>query len=153
MSEGIKTSGLGFVIALKLKSVLEGCPSFIISIVAQVVALIMTQVVSNSATSSILVPVFGAYAQTTGVNPIFYMLPVAIVSSFALTLPVGTAPNALVFEASKQTMPIGALCKIGAGLLFIHLITMNIFINSLGVWLFDVHSTCHEVWETCPAVA
>lgn len=152
LSEGVKTSGLGFVIALKLKSVLGVCPSPVISIVAQLVALIMTQIVSNSATSSILVPVFGAFAQSTGVNPIFYMLPVAIVSSFAFTLPVGTAPNALVFDASKQTMPIGALCKIGAGLLLIHLITMNIFINSLGAWMFDVHSTCHEVWDECPPV-
>jgi len=149
LSEGIKRSGLGFVIALKLKQVLVGAYSGGITVVAQIVALIMTQVVSNSATSSILVPVFGQYAKTIDVNPILFMLPVGMVSNFAFTLPVGTPPNALVFEASKHTMPIGALCKIGLGLIVIHLCTMNLFINTLGLLLFDVYGGCKGVFTMC----
>jgi len=150
LSEGIKTSGLGYVIALKMKDMLSGAQHWGISIAAQVVAILMTQVVSNSATSSILVPVFGKYAKTIHANPILFMLPVAMVSSFAFTLPVGTACNALVYEASGKTMPVSALCKIGGGMIVIHLVTMNLFINSLGIPLFDVHKSYHEIWPNNP---
>jgi len=133
-----------------MKDMLSGAQHWGISIAAQVVAILMTQVVSNSATSSILVPVFGKYAKTIGANPILFMLPVAMVSSFAFTLPVGTACNALVYEASGKTMPVSALCKIGAGLIVIHLVTMNLFINSLGIPLFDVHKSYNEIWPNNP---
>jgi len=36
------------------------------------------------------------------VNPIYLMLPATIACSFAFMLPVGTVPNAIVFEAAQM---------------------------------------------------
>jgi len=40
-------------------------------------------------------------AETTGMNPLYLMIPATIHCSYAFMLPVGTPPNAIVLEAGK----------------------------------------------------
>lgn len=41
---------------------------------------------------------FFVQAMTLGVNPLYFMFPTAIATSFAFMLPVATPPNAVVFS-------------------------------------------------------
>ena len=61
----------------------------------------LTEVTSNTATSSLLMPLLAATATTTGMNPMLLMLPAVLSASCAFMLPVATAPNAIVFGSHR----------------------------------------------------
>lgn len=61
----------------------------------------MTEVTSNTATASLLMPVLAATAAAGDINPMLLMVPAALSTSCAFMLPVATAPNAIVFGSGK----------------------------------------------------
>ena len=67
----------------------------------------LTEITSNTATTTLLMPILGATAQATESDPLLLMVPAALSASCAFMLPVATAPNAIVFGSEKfsiQTM-------------------------------------------------
>jgi sodium-dependent dicarboxylate transporter 2/3/5 len=61
----------------------------------------LTEVTSNTATASLLMPLLAATATATGMNPVLLMVPAVLSASCAFMLPVATAPNAIVFGSGK----------------------------------------------------
>jgi sodium-dependent dicarboxylate transporter 2/3/5 len=67
----------------------------------------LTEVTSNTATTSLILPVLAATAVSTGVDPLLLMVPATLAASCAFMLPVATAPNAIVVgsgEVDQATM-------------------------------------------------
>ena len=71
----------------------------------------LTEVTSNTATASLLLPVLGALAEALQVSPMILMVTAALCASFAFMLPVATAPNAIVFGSER--VPIKSMIKQG----------------------------------------
>ena len=65
----------------------------------------LTELTSNTATSTIILPVIGATAVVAGFHPLMLMLPATLSASFAFMLPVATPPNAIVFGSGWVTIP------------------------------------------------
>ena len=65
----------------------------------------LTELTSNTATSTIILPVMGAAAVVAGFHPLMFMLPATLSASFAFMLPVATPPNAIVFGSGWVTIP------------------------------------------------
>jgi sodium-dependent dicarboxylate transporter 2/3/5 len=61
----------------------------------------LTEITSNTATATLLMPVLAAAAIATGVDPKLLMIPAAISASCAFMLPVATAPNAIAYGTGK----------------------------------------------------
>ncbi|NCO20319.1 MAG: SLC13/DASS family transporter, partial [Gammaproteobacteria bacterium] len=61
----------------------------------------LTEVTSNTATTSLLMPVLAATAVATGIRPELLMVPAAISASCAFMLPVATAPNAVIYGSGR----------------------------------------------------
>lgn len=61
----------------------------------------LTEVTSNTATTSLLMPILAAAAAAAKVDPRLLMIPAAISASCAFMLPVATAPNAIVFGTER----------------------------------------------------
>lgn len=57
----------------------------------------LTEVTSNTATTTLLMPVLAAAGLAAGLDPATLMIPAALSASCAFMLPVATAPNAIVF--------------------------------------------------------
>ena len=57
----------------------------------------LTEVTSNTATASLLMPLLAATAVSADMNPMLLMVPAVLSASCAFMLPVATAPNAIVF--------------------------------------------------------
>lgn len=63
----------------------------------------LTEVTSNTATTSLLMPILAAAGKTAQIDPAILMVPAALSASCAFMLPVATAPNAIVFGSSLVT--------------------------------------------------
>ena len=83
-------------------------------------------------------PILADLSLTVCQNPLYLIMPSAVVSSYAFMLPVATAPNAIVFGAS--TLTTGYMMKAGAGMNCITLIATFIAINTYAVPLFGLDS-------------
>ena len=57
----------------------------------------LTEVTSNTATTTLLMPVLAAAGIAAGIDPAMLMIPAALSASCAFMLPVATAPNAIMF--------------------------------------------------------
>ncbi|MCA9597587.1 MAG: SLC13/DASS family transporter [Myxococcales bacterium] len=63
----------------------------------------LTEVTSNTATATLLMPVLSAAALGARMDPKQLMIPAALSASCAFMLPVATAPNAIVFGTERVT--------------------------------------------------
>ncbi|MFY0692145.1 MAG: SLC13/DASS family transporter [Paracoccaceae bacterium] len=61
------------------------------------------ELASNTAMAAIFLPIAGAVAISLGIDPILFMLPVALAASVGFMLPVATPPNAIVFGTPTVT--------------------------------------------------
>ncbi len=84
---------------------LTGAPIVLVVGVVVLLVIFLTEMTSNTATATIIVPVLigigGIFASTLGLTEVaaglFLAVSGAIAASFAFTLPVATPPNAIVF--------------------------------------------------------
>jgi len=73
--------------------------------------LVLTEITSNVATTSMMVPVLIAIAQAGGHDPLPMVLCVTMAASFAFMLPVSTPPNAIAYGTGK--IRIGSMMRFG----------------------------------------
>ena len=65
----------------------------------------LTELTSNTATTTTLVPVLAAAAVTLGLEPIPIIIVTALAASCAFMMPVATPPNAIVFSSGRVSIP------------------------------------------------
>lgn len=61
----------------------------------------LTEITSNTATATLLMPVLATAGIAAGIDPALLMMPAAMSASCAFMLPVATAPNAIVYGTGK----------------------------------------------------
>ncbi len=74
-------------------------------------ALALTEIVSNTASTGMLVPVVISIAAAAGISPVPPTLGVCLGASLAFMMPVATAPNLLVYGTGL--VPLPTMLKIG----------------------------------------
>lgn len=104
MAYGIQASGLSNAIAANLSFIGRVNP-FVAILAVSFISVALTEVASNTATASILLPILAAGAGSFGVEPLPLMLAVTMSASFGFMLPAGTPPNAIVFSSGYITVP------------------------------------------------
>lgn len=62
----------------------------------------MTEIVSNTATANIVLPILAQMADTIHVNPLYLMIPAAACCCYTFVLPVGTPASAIVYNSAKM---------------------------------------------------
>jgi sodium-dependent dicarboxylate transporter 2/3/5 len=75
--------------------------TFGIVLAATIMAVLVSEMTSNTASASLVVPVVLALAQAAGVDPVKPTLAATVACSFGFMLPVSTPPNALVFATGR----------------------------------------------------
>jgi len=74
----------------------------------------LTEITSNTATTSLMLPVLAAAAIAADIQPELLMVPAAMSASCAFMLPVATAPNTIVFSTGR--FPIKTMVREGFAL-------------------------------------
>lgn len=80
---------------------LKGMPVILIITVTALFVLFLTEITSNTATATMILPILAALALAINVHPLALMIPAAMGANCAFMLPVGTPPNAIVFGTGK----------------------------------------------------
>ncbi|GAK02262.1 solute carrier family 13, member 2 [Geomicrobium sp. JCM 19037] len=100
IAQGFTSSGLSDWLGEQL-TVLDGFHLFIIIASATLLIMMMTEITSNTATATMILPVVAALAVALDVHPFALMIPCAMAANMAFMLPVGTPPNAIMFGTGK----------------------------------------------------
>lgn len=104
VAEAMNTSGAGALIATKTVEAMGGNPSpYLVTAVLFILAAILTQFMSNTASKALLCPVGIALATQLGACPRAVLMAILIASSCAFASPVGTPPNTLVLGPGHYT--------------------------------------------------
>ncbi len=107
MAYGVQRSGLSDAVALVLKGIGRVDPLWAMILVC-LISVVFSEVASNTATASILLPLLAASAQSFGLEPAPLMLAATLSASFGFMLPAGTPPNAIAFSSGYITVPVMA---------------------------------------------
>ena len=99
LAKAIDVSGLSYWIGSQLE-VLDFLDPAVLCLIVCAGAALATEVTSNVATVSILLPILENLSYSLGLNPLYLMIPATLSCSFAFMLPVATPPNAIVYGAS-----------------------------------------------------
>jgi len=136
LAQGFSESGLTRWLAEQL-TVLQGFN--VILIIAAVVLLVvfLTEVTSNTATASLLLPVMGALATAIDMNPLGLMVAAVVAASFAFMLPVATPPNAIVF--SSRCISIAQMAAAGFRMNLIGVVIITAFVYLLLPFAWGIH--------------
>lgn len=135
MAAAAQQSGLSEQVG-KYLVLLEDLHPILLVLVLTTLTAFITEICSNTATASVLLPITSYLSQALRVHPIKLMMPVTIASSFAFMLPVATPPNAMVYEYSN--MSISYMARIGIVMNFACIAVEVIAIHTLGNWIFDL---------------
>ncbi|NWU78615.1 S13A4 protein, partial [Onychorhynchus coronatus] len=137
LAAGCKTSGLSTWIGRQMLS-LSSLPYWAVTLLACILVSVVTEFVSNPATITIFLPILCSMSETLLINPLYTLIPVTMCISFAVMLPVGNPPNAIVF--SYGHCQIKDMVKAGLGVNLIGLAVVMVAINTWGIRLFQLNS-------------
>ncbi|WP_240675942.1 DASS family sodium-coupled anion symporter [Ammoniphilus sp. CFH 90114] len=104
IASGFKETGLADWIGQQL-IVLEGMNFILIVLLTTALVLFLTEITSNTATATMILPILASLALAIGVHPFALMIPAAMAANCAFMLPVGTPPNAIIYATEKITIP------------------------------------------------
>ena len=100
LSLAFTSSGLADYLGSKL-SVVNVLPFPIIVILIVSITIIIGNTMSNTATAAIFIPIVASMAALNNWPPLPILAGITLSSSLAFLLPMGTPPNALVYEQGK----------------------------------------------------
>lgn len=111
LSQVMEVSGASRYLADLLVTALQNASLVVLLIGVVAFVVFLTELISNTASAALLVPIFLGVAQSLGVSPVLFATAIAIAASCAFMLPVATPPNAMVFATG--TVPQARMMQAG----------------------------------------
>ncbi|XP_043823510.1 solute carrier family 13 member 1 [Dromiciops gliroides] len=137
LADGCERSGLSTWIGQQLTP-LGSLPVWSIILISSLLVTSLTEVASNPATITLLLPILAPLAEAIHVNPLYILLPCTLCTSFAFLLPIANPPNAIVF--SYGHLKIIDMVKAGLGVNIIGVAVVMLGVFTWVVPMFDLHT-------------
>jgi sodium-dependent dicarboxylate transporter 2/3/5 len=135
LAEGFKETGLANWIGQHL-SLIEGVSFFVLLLIIVAAVNFLTEVTSNVATASMLLPILASVAIKLDVHPFGLMVGATLAASCAFMLPVATPPNAVVFGPGY--LKIKDMVKAGLWLNVLSIILLTLMVYFILPWLWKI---------------
>ncbi|CAH1388264.1 SLC13 family permease [Candidatus Nitrotoga sp. M5] len=103
LAKGFVVSGLSGQLGQSLTGLSDVHPYLMIGVICLLITF-LTEATSNTATTTLLMPILAATAIAADIEPAVLMVPAAISASCAFMLPVATAPNSIIFGTGKVSI-------------------------------------------------
>ncbi|MEW6655115.1 MAG: SLC13 family permease, partial [Bacteroidota bacterium] len=123
LAEGFVESGLSKLIGMQF-SALKEIPFVLLILILCTIVVFSSELTSNSAQATIVMPLLASFAIENGINPLALMVPVTFSVSLAFMLPVGTPPNAIVFGSGR--LKVWDMVRAGLIVNFIGIVAVTI---------------------------
>jgi len=104
LASAIESSGLDHFVGAATHFVAD-LPPLALVLVLTISMVLLTEVMSNSASAAIFVPIAAALAVSLGLAPLELAVPVTLAASLGFMLPAATPPNAIVFASGDISVP------------------------------------------------
>lgn len=111
LSKVMEISGASRFLADALVQALHGAPTGLLLLAVVAFVVFLTELVSNTASAALMVPIFVGVGQALGLPPALLAAAIAVSASCAFMLPVATPPNALVFATGE--VPAKDMMRVG----------------------------------------
>ncbi|XP_006901863.1 PREDICTED: solute carrier family 13 member 1 [Elephantulus edwardii] len=137
LADGCEESGLSAWIGNQL-SPLGSLPVWLIILISSLMVTSLTEVASNPATITLLLPILSPLAEGIQVNPLYILIPSTLCTSFAFLLPVANPSNAIVF--SYGHLKTIDMVKAGLG---VNIVGVAVVMLGMFTWIvpmFDLHT-------------
>ncbi|XP_019605639.2 solute carrier family 13 member 1 isoform X2 [Rhinolophus sinicus] len=137
LADGCEESGLSKWIGNKL-SPLGSLPVWLIILISSLLVTSLTEVASNPATITLLLPILSPLAEAIHVNPLYILIPSTLCTSFAFLLPVANPSNAVVF--SYGHLSVMDMVKAGLGINIVGVAVVMLGVFTWMVPMFDLNT-------------
>ena len=133
LAEGFASSGLATWIGSQT-NLLQAVSLFLLVLILVAAVNFLTEITSNLATTSMLLPILAAMALSMDVHPFLLMVGATVAASCAFMLPVATPPNAVVFGSCHLRIPDMVRAGIWMNAISIVLLTLFVYFLLPSVW-------------------
>jgi sodium-dependent dicarboxylate transporter 2/3/5 len=107
IAKAFQYSGLSSDMAMLMSGV-SALPVIVMIAAIALAVTFLTEATSNTASTSLLMPLLAATAMAANIEPVLLMVPAAMSASCAFMLPVATAPNSVVYGSGMVTTKLMA---------------------------------------------
>ena len=136
LADALEASGFSKWAGARLSFVGNWQPVLMIVVVCIVVTL-LSEVASNVATATAMMPIAAALATSIGVHPYLLMIPAVLAASSGFMLPVATAPNTIVYATGL--VRVRAMARSGLLLDIAAAIVITFLIFTVIPWATGMH--------------
>ncbi len=120
LAKGFEQSGLALWIGHQMQG-LSVLPYWLILLGVLITVVVLSEIASNIATASMMMPILAALATTIGTAPIPLLMSATMAASFGFGLPVANAANSIIYGtgllSTRDMLKAGLLLDIAAVLL------------------------------------
>ena len=143
LAKGMEVTGLALWLGERLEW-LQNVPVWVMILCTCLMLTFLTEITSNTATTTMLIPVLAAAAVAMGTHPFLLMIPATISASCAFMLPVATPPNAIVFGSGWVRIP--QMARIGVWLNLIGAVVITLLVYTIGLLVFNIDPAVVPDW-------
>lgn len=136
IAQASEDSGLSQLVGNELK-VFANMDMWLMNFIICMIVAGTTNVTSNTASATLLMPILAQLALRTNIHPLYLMMSSAVACSFAFMLPVATPPNAIVF--STGYLSIMDMVLVGLPMNIMAVLCLTLAINTWGINMFDLN--------------
>ncbi|HSV80181.1 MAG TPA: DASS family sodium-coupled anion symporter [Ramlibacter sp.] len=111
LSEVMTVSAASSFLVERLLALVQGAPRALVMLGVIAFIVLLSELMSNTASAALALPLFMPLAPAVGVSPVAMAAAIALAASCGFMLPVATPPNALVFGTGRVTQ--GTMMRCG----------------------------------------
>jgi len=137
IATAMKSSGLALWIG-ELAYNIDSLDLILIVLIIVVIVNFLTEITSNLATVSMLLPILASISISLGIHPYIIMVSATIAASCAFMLPVATPPNAVVFGSGYLKMSDMVKTGLVMNVISIVIVSLYVYFMLPMLWNIDI---------------
>ena len=136
LASAFKVSGLAVWIGDKM-NLLQGVGFFLLLLLIIAAVNFLTEITSNVATASMILPILAVLAKVLNIHPFSLMISATLAASCAFMLPVATPPNAVVFASGEISMQDMVKAGFWMNVISIAILSVYVYFILPLIWNFN----------------